>query len=115
VPFSRWITPPQVKIRFDTWFYLAPLPVGAEPRVDGGEVVDARWYEPSAALDAGRHEQLLLVFPTIKHLEQLSRFDSAEELLAYARSREIRPVEPRVVLFGEQARVVLPGEPGYEE
>src|SRR2546421_430461 len=21
VPFSRWITPPQVKIRFDTWFY----------------------------------------------------------------------------------------------
>src|SRR5438309_897669 len=23
VPFSRWITPAQVKIRFDTWFYLA--------------------------------------------------------------------------------------------
>src|SRR5215831_3420941 len=29
VPFSRWITPPQVKIRFDTWFYLAPLPEDA--------------------------------------------------------------------------------------
>ena len=55
------------------------------------------------------------MFPTIKHLEQLSGFDSADELLAYARSREIRPVEPRVVLSGEQARVVLPGEPGYEE
>src|SRR5437660_7672004 len=47
VPFSRWITPPEVKIRFDTWFYLAPLPEGAEPRVDGEEVVDARWYEPA--------------------------------------------------------------------
>ena len=24
VPFSRWITPAEVKIRFDTWFFLAP-------------------------------------------------------------------------------------------
>jgi 8-oxo-dGTP pyrophosphatase MutT (NUDIX family) len=115
VPFSRWITPAQVKTRFDTWFYLAPRPDGAEPSVDGAEVVDARWYEPAAALEAGRRGELLLVFPTVKHLEQLSSFDSADELLAYARSREIRPVEPRVVLSGEQARVVLPGEPGYEE
>ena len=115
VPFSRWITPPQVKTRFDTWFYLAALPAGAEPRVDGGEVVDARWYEPAGALDAAGRGELLLVFPTIKHLEQVSRFASADALLDYARSREIRPVEPRVVLSGEQARVVLPGEPGYDE
>ena len=114
IPFSRWITPPQVKIRFDTWFYLAALPPGAEPRIDGAEVVDARWYSPSAALEAGARGELLLVFPTIKHLEQLSRFGSADELLEYARTSEIRPVQPRVVLSGEQARVVLPGEPGYE-
>src|SRR5947209_20166454 len=23
IPFSRWITPAEVKIRFDTWFYVA--------------------------------------------------------------------------------------------
>jgi 8-oxo-dGTP pyrophosphatase MutT (NUDIX family) len=115
VPFSRWITPPQVKIRFDTWFYLAPLPEGAEPRVDGEEVVDARWYSPPGALQAATDGQLLLVFPTIKHLEQLSSFDTADALLEYARSREIRPVVPRVVMSGEQARVLLPGEPGYDE
>ena len=114
VPFSRWITPPQVKIRFDTWFFLAPLPAAASPRVDGLEVVDARWYEPPAALAAGATEELLLVFPTIKHLEQLSKFSSVDELLDHARSREIRPVEPQVVMSGEQARIVLPGEPGYE-
>ncbi len=114
VPFSRWITPPQVKIRFDTWFYLAPLPHGAEVRVDGAEVVDALWYEPTAALSAGARGELLLVFPTIKHLEQLSAFGSANELLDYARGLEVRPVEPQVVTSGEQARVVLPGEPGYE-
>ena len=115
VPFSRWITPPQVKTRFDTWFYLAPLPAGAEPVVDGFEVVDARWYEPAGALRAAAEGELLLVFPTIKHLEQLLVFPTADELLDYARNREIRPVVPRVVMSGEQARVVLPGEPGYDE
>ena len=44
IPFSRWITPAQVKIRFDTWFYLTPLPDGATARIDGSEIVDARWY-----------------------------------------------------------------------
>ena len=115
VPFSRWITPAQVKIRFDTWFFLAPLPDGAEPVVDDAEVVDARWYEPAAALSAAADGELLLVFPTIKHLEQLSVFATADELLDHARAREIKPVEPRVVMSGEHARVLLPGEPGYDE
>lgn len=114
VPFSRWITPPQVKIRFDTWFYLAPLPDGAVPQVDGNEVVDARWYGPAAALAAADRGDLLLVFPTIKHLEQLSGFGSVEELLAHARQRKIQAVEPHVVLSGEEARIVLPGEPEYD-
>ena len=110
IPFSRWITPPEVKIRFDTWFYLAIAPPDAVPRVDGGEVIDARWYEPAAALAAGTRGELLLVFPTAKHLEQLSAFRSSDALLAYARGRDIRPVQPHVVGTGEQARIVLPGE-----
>jgi 8-oxo-dGTP pyrophosphatase MutT (NUDIX family) len=115
VPFSRWITPAQVKIRFDTWFFLAKLPGGEQPRIDGAEIVDQRWYGPAAALEAGRRGELLLVFPTIKHLEQLSGFRSADELIEHARGREVLPVEPRVVLSGETARIVLPGEPGYEQ
>jgi 8-oxo-dGTP pyrophosphatase MutT (NUDIX family) len=114
-PFSRWITPAQVKTRFDTWFFLAPLPAGASPRVDGSEVVDARWYAPAGALEAARLGQLLLVFPTIKHLEQLAGFGSVEALLEHARGREVRPVQPRVLVSGETARIVLPGEPGYRD
>jgi 8-oxo-dGTP pyrophosphatase MutT (NUDIX family) len=115
LPFSRWITPAEVKIRFDTWFFLAALPDGEEPSVDGGEVVDMRWYEPQAALDAADRGELLLVFPTIKHLEQLSSFESVDALIAHARGREVRPVQPRVLMSGETARIVLPGEPGYDE
>ena len=113
VKFSRWITPAQVQIRFDTHFFLAPLPGGQEPQVDGEEVVDLGWYAPQAALDAHSDGQLALVFPTIKHLEQLSGFSSVAELIDYARGRDVQPVEPKVLLEGEVARVLLPGEPGY--
>jgi 8-oxo-dGTP pyrophosphatase MutT (NUDIX family) len=111
VLFSRWITPPQVKIRFDTHFYLVAAPADAEPRPDRGETVDVRWYEPQAALD----DDIELVFPTIKTLEALARFGSADELLSWANGREVEPIEPRVVIEGEVARVVLPGEPGYRD
>jgi 8-oxo-dGTP pyrophosphatase MutT (NUDIX family) len=113
VKFSRWITPAQVRTRFDTHFFLAPLPAGQEPRVDGEECVDLGWFTPSAALQAHRDGRILLVFPTIKHLEQLAAFPSTEELLTYATGREVRPIQPRVVVEGEIARVLLPGEPGY--
>ena len=52
VKFSRWITPKQVAIRFDTHFFLAPLPDGQEPAIDGEECVDLGWFTPRAALDA---------------------------------------------------------------
>jgi 8-oxo-dGTP pyrophosphatase MutT (NUDIX family) len=115
VHFSRWITPAMVKIRFDTWFFLAPAPEGAEATIDGSEIVGARWYAPADALTAAADGELFLVFPTIKHLEQLSAFDSVDALLEHSRGRAVAPVEPRVNLSGETARVVLPGEPGYEE
>ena len=113
--FSRWITPPQVRIRFDTLFFLVAAPAGAQPRPDGGETVDVRWYEPQAALEAFGREEIELVFPTIKTLEQLTGFASADELLAWADGREVEPIEPQVVIEGEVARVVLPGEPGYRD
>ena len=110
VKFSRWITPPEVKIRFDTHFFLAAAPPGQEARIDGDECVDFGWFTPRAALDAARRDEIALVFPTIKHLEQLARFESADAVIAYARGRDVHPVVPRVVSDGEVARIVLPGE-----
>lgn len=113
VKFSRWITPAEVRTRFDTHFFLAALPAGQEPEIDGEECVDLGWFTPQAALDAHRAGEILLVFPTIRHLEQLSAFSSVKELLAYGRGRDVQPVEPRVIVEGEVARVLLPGDPGY--
>jgi 8-oxo-dGTP pyrophosphatase MutT (NUDIX family) len=113
VEFSRWITPAEVRMRFDTHFFLAPLPPGQEPRVDGEECVEYRWFTPAGALAAHGAGEIALVFPTIKHLEQLSTFPSANALLTAAGEHDVEPVQPRVAVEGETARVLLPGDPGY--
>jgi 8-oxo-dGTP pyrophosphatase MutT (NUDIX family) len=114
VRFSRWITPAQVSIRFDTHFFLAAAPEDAEPRPDGGETVDLGWFTPRGALEAHERDEILLVFPTIKTLEQLAAFGTASELLEWASGRSVEPVEPQVIGDGPAARIVLPGEPGYQ-
>src|SRR4051794_39602959 len=114
VPWSRWITPAEVKIRFDTWFFVVRAPDGAEPRADGQECVDLRWIAPQAALDAGAEGRLELVFPTIKHLEQLAGFESVDAAVETAARRDVVAVQPRIIVEGEGARVLLPGEPGFD-
>ena len=114
VKFSRWITPPQIAIRFDTHFFLAPAPPGQEPRADGEEMVDLGWHTPAGALAAHRRGELDLVFPTIKHLEQLAEFRSADGRCWSGRPAARSSRSSRT--SGSPARrrgVVLPGEPGY--
>jgi 8-oxo-dGTP pyrophosphatase MutT (NUDIX family) len=113
VAFSRWITPEEVNIRFDTRFYLAQAPPHCSPRPDGEEIVDAAWFKPRQALERRQAGALALVFPTVKHLEALLEFDSVERALEAARSRRIEPILPRVSRGGVP-QVLLPGDPGYE-
>jgi 8-oxo-dGTP pyrophosphatase MutT (NUDIX family) len=114
-PLSRWITPEEVKIRFDTWFFVVAAPPGAEATPDGSECVDARWIRPADALAAYDRDELMLVFPTIKHLEVLAPIESVADALENARSREVVPMQPRIVIRDGVADVVLPGEEGYED
>ena len=115
VPFSRWITPAQVKVRFDTHFFVARAPDGAQATPDGGECVDARWIRPADALAAGERGELMLVFPTIKHLEQLTEHPSVGDALEAARNRTVEPIQPRVVARDGVAELLLPGDPGFDE
>lgn len=117
VPYSRWITPELIAMRFDTHFFVVAAPDGAQARVDGAECIDLRWIAPAAAVEAYGRDELALVFPTFTHLQELAAFSTVEALLAHAGApgREIRPIRPRVVLDGEQRHIRLPGEPGYDD
>lgn len=115
VPFCRWITPEYVSTRFDAWFYMALAPAHTPPRPDGVEITAAAWHTPAAALAAHEAGELPISFPTLHQLRMLLPFATSDEALAAYRGRFPEPILPKVVGEGESLRIVLPGEPGYED
>jgi len=113
VLFSRWITPEVVSRRFDARFFLPLAPAHTPPRADGVETTDAAWFEPAGALEAQAAGEIVLAFPTIKQLEGLLPFRSADEALAAHREIAVEPILPRVIGTPEDNRVVLPDDPDY--
>lgn len=109
IPFCRWITPEMISRRFDAWFFIALAPAHSPPEVDGGEIVDARWFEPAVALAAADAGELSLAFPTRIQLGWLAEHPTSAAALAAYRGRSVEPLQPEVVGEGEEIRIVLPG------
>ena len=107
--FSHWITPPGAPRRYDTWFFVAAAPEGHAYLHDDSETVASVWTRPDDALAGAERGELEIIFPTMRNLEQLARFATARELLA-----AVTASEPRVVADAGGARILLPGDPGYE-
>lgn len=114
VPFTRWITPEVIATRFDAWFFLALAPAHTPPKPDGIETTEARWFQPTTALEAQEAGEIVLSFPTQRQLRWLAEFPTSDEALVAYRERPLEPILPKVVAEdGAEPRVVLPGEPGY--
>lgn len=113
VLFSRWITPEAISRRFDAWFFMALAPAHTPPQPDGVETVDARWFQPKAALEAQAADKLPLAFPTIKQLELLLSFDTSEEAIEAHRDKTVEPILPKVVGTADDPRILLPDDPDY--
>jgi 8-oxo-dGTP pyrophosphatase MutT (NUDIX family) len=111
VPFCRWVTPEIVSRRFDAWFFLALAPAHTPPEADGVETVDARWFEPAAAIAAAGKGEIVLPFPTHTQLGWLTAHPTADAALAAYRGRSTEPIQPQLVGEGDEARLVLPGLP----
>lgn len=93
-PFARWIPPPALHKRFDTRFYLTPVPVDQDGVQDGNEAVDLVWIKPQVALDdlaAGRRK---IIFPTARNLELLALSKTVAEALADLAVRPKGIVQP---------------------
>ncbi len=108
-PWSRWITPEPLPKRYDTAFFVALVPPGQEADAHTTEAVEAAWWHPGAALEAGRRGDVKLMAPTVRTLQEIGEHADRAAVLAAAQSREIRPVRPWVTDGGA---VVLPGDLG---
>ena len=114
--FSHWITPLGAPRRYDTRFFVARAPDAQEALHDDHEVIDNLWVRPADALDRARAGELVMIIPTIRNLQAISRFATTDELLAAAAAAaDIPRVLPHIVDDGGGLRVVLPGDPGYDE
>jgi 8-oxo-dGTP pyrophosphatase MutT (NUDIX family) len=80
--FSHWMTPEEFPTRFDTRFYLAPLPAGQSPLPTSEEVTHSLWITPENALALCQRGELPVIFPTYASLRTLAEFDSLQILLA---------------------------------
>jgi 8-oxo-dGTP pyrophosphatase MutT (NUDIX family) len=95
VMFARWVTPAQLRRRFDARFYLARMPGGQIVHSQEGEVTDWLWTSPPRALDRA---EITLVYATRAVLESVAGEPSPRELFERARRlREVPIAQPRVV------------------
>lgn len=114
--FSHWITPVGPPRRYDTRFFVAAAPSEQEPLHDDRETIANLWVRPHDALALHRAGELDLIFPTIKNLEAIGRFTTSAELLEAARSISVVPAMlPRIVDDEGGMRILLPGDPGYDD
>jgi 8-oxo-dGTP pyrophosphatase MutT (NUDIX family) len=114
--FSHWITPVGPPRRYDTRFFLARAPEDQEPLHDDRETIANCWIRPREALERHRRGEFDLILPTIKNLEAIGRFATAEEVLAAAAAvDEVPTVLPRIVEAAGGIRILLPGDPGYDD
>jgi 8-oxo-dGTP pyrophosphatase MutT (NUDIX family) len=100
---SRWITPVGVPKRFDTYFFLAIAGREAVASAENVEAVEVMWIAPAEAI-----EKLQIVFPTLKNLEAIAGFTSAEELLASRRGVDIGTTRPVLIVEGGKKKIILP-------
>lgn len=114
--FARWLTPPVMPKRFDTFFYLIEMPAGQEVRHDGREAVENEWVTAAEALRRGEAGERTILFPTRQNLRLLSQTPSIADAVRAAEGRARRRVTPRIEVRDDGKRYLrLLPEDGYGE
>ncbi|WP_375574329.1 MBL fold metallo-hydrolase [Paracidovorax oryzae] len=79
---AHWTADRDLPRRFDVPFLVARMPQGQEPVADETEQFEPVWVRPRDALDRHAAGQFFMIFPTIRTLERLAEFASADAVLA---------------------------------
>lgn len=114
--FSHWITPVGPPRRYDTRFFVTAAPPEQVPLHDDRETIANLWVNPADALRRHQAGELEMIFPTIKNLEAIVRFETSADLLEAAAAVEHVPtIQPRVTSDAHGIRILMPGDPGFDD
>jgi 8-oxo-dGTP pyrophosphatase MutT (NUDIX family) len=94
--FSQWITPPSEGRRFNAHFFVARADA-QHAIADRFETHDEIWISPQKALERHEAGSYAMVYPTIKHIERLARFERIEDVMDFSRSKSILRIMPNTL------------------
>ena len=112
--YAHWITPEARSERFDTRFFLAHYPLGQEASHDQKETTAGVWLTPRKALEENLKGEVILSPPTLKTLEDLSRFKTIDEVFSSQKTKDIRPILPILTKISSGPLIIFPWDPEYE-
>ncbi len=112
--YAHWITPEARPERFDTRFFLARYPLGQEATHDRKETTAGIWVSPQKALEENLKGDVILSPPTLKTLEDLSRFKTVDNVFHSLKKDDIRPILPILTRVSDTTLIVFPWDPEYE-
>lgn len=113
-PWAHWITPPGEVRRYDTRFFVAALPDGADAHDVTTESSSADWVRPADALEQAQRGERGLLPPTLVTLASLQPFGTAAEVLAAADGRSLDAISPDIRVEGDRVIAELPGGETFE-
>ncbi|MDB5900738.1 MAG: beta-lactamase-like protein [Ramlibacter sp.] len=85
---AHWITDRDLSRRFDVPFLVARMPEGQAPVADEAEQFEPVWVRPADALARHQAGQFFMIFPTIRTLERMARFETVDAILAACASEQ---------------------------
>jgi 8-oxo-dGTP pyrophosphatase MutT (NUDIX family) len=111
LPWAHWITPTFEPRRYDTWFFLLPLPDGAILSDVSGETDGVDWVRPGDELARADAGESMLMRPTRAVLTELAGRGSVSAAVAATTGRQIVTVLPAWEVDGDDVVMITEGEP----
>jgi 8-oxo-dGTP pyrophosphatase MutT (NUDIX family) len=114
--FANWVTPADLPIRYDARFFATVLTADICPVPDNEEIVEIKWVRPRDVILRAAEGAWIVPFPTHVTLEQLAGATSTAAFMEHAAAIDVETVQPRIKMEHDGSiRLVLPGEPDYDE
>ena len=113
--YAHWITPEARNVRFDTRFFIARTISSQEASPDAKETTEGIWLTPGEALKRNFEGTVALSPPTLKTLEDLSRFSTIQDLLSTLPVTEKPPILPILLNPMADEALIFPWDPEYDD